>query len=68
MPRTATAGSLEEVIREFRKILPEDCATARAIDGLEPWEQVAQRAVDDGYIDFVNEFSTFIEVCVRHNS
>lgn len=65
MPTTA---SLDQVISEFRQILPADSATARAIDCHEPWERIAMRAVDDGYIEFANELGTFIEVCLRQNS
>ena len=56
---------LEDVISEFRRMLPPQSATARAIDGRETWERIALNAVDDGYIEFANELGRFIEVCVR---
>jgi hypothetical protein len=62
------AGCVEDVIGEFRRMLPGESATARAIDEREPWENIAMRAVDDGYIEFANELGTFIEVCVRRSS
>ena len=61
-------ASLEEVIGQFRRMLPEESATARAIDRQEPWERIALNAVNDGYIEFANEFASFIEVCLRRNS
>lgn len=59
---------LEQVISEFRQMLPAESATAQAIDRQEPWERIALKAVDDGYIEFANELGTFIEVCVRRSS
>jgi hypothetical protein len=63
-----TERGLEQVIYEFRRMLPEECATARAIDRHEPWERIAMRAVDDGYIEYANQLGTFIEVCLRRSS
>lgn len=60
--------NLESIIAEFRKILPADTATARAIDQHEPWEHIAMRAVDDGYIEFANELGTFVEICLRRSA
>ena len=57
-----TVSRLEEVISEFRQLLPAQSATAQAIDRHEPWERIALNAVDDGYIEFANELGTFIEV------
>jgi len=68
MSNLANPASLEQVIREFRSMLPAESATAKAIDRSEPWEHIAMRAVDDGYIEFVNELGAFIEVCLRRNS
>ena len=42
-----TVENLEQVIAEFRKILPAETATAQAIDRCEPWERIALRAVED---------------------
>ena len=63
-----TMESLEEIIAEFRRILPTETATAQAIDRRESWERIAMRAVDDGYIDFANELGSFIEVCLRRSA
>jgi len=60
-----TISGLEQVISEFRDMLPEQCATAQAIDRREPWETIALNAVDDGYIEFANDLGSFIEVCLR---
>lgn len=63
------AGSqLEEVIGQFRKMLPAQSATAMAIDQREPWEKIAVKALNDGYTDFVEEFSCLIEACLRRSS
>lgn len=62
------ATHLEEVISEFRQLLPAGSATAQAIDGNEPWERIALRAVEDGYIELAEELGRFIEACVRRNS
>jgi len=42
---------LEDLIAEFREMLPDQCGTAQAIDRKEPWERIALKAVDDGYIE-----------------
>ena len=52
----------------IRRMLPEESATARAIDRQEPWERIALNAVDDGYIEFANELGSFIEVCLRRST
>ena len=59
---------LEEIIMEFREILPAKCATAQAIDQRGPWEQIALKAIDDGYIDFADDFNTFVETCLRRGT
>ena len=61
-------ASLEQVIGQFRRMLPEESSTAQAIDRHEPWERIALNAVDDGYIEFANELGSFIEVCLRRSS
>lgn len=63
-----TYSRLEEVITEFRRMLPAQSNTAQAIDRHEPWERIAVNAVDDGYIEFANELGTFIEVCLRRSA
>ena len=59
---------MEEVITEFRQMLPAQCATAKAIDQRQPWEQIALRAIDDGYIQFAEDFNVLIEACLRRGS
>ena len=68
--RTAVGqmASLEQVIGQFRRMLPEESATAQAIDRREPWERIALNAVNDGYIEFANELGSFIEVCLRRST
>jgi len=56
---------LEEAIRQLRHMLPADTATARAIDRHEPWELIAIKAMDDGYIEAAHEFDRFVGACVR---
>jgi hypothetical protein len=56
---------LEDLIAEFREMLPDQCGTAQAIDRKDPWEQIALKAVEDGYIELADQFSAFIEVCLR---
>ena len=63
---TSQDGSpLQDLIAEFREMLPDQCGTAQAIDRKEPWEQVALAAVEDGYIDLADQFGAFMEICVR---
>ena len=64
MPTTA---NLEQAVSEFRRMLPDASATARAIDRGEPWERIALNAVNDGYIESTSELSTFLEVCLRRS-
>lgn len=56
---------LEEAIRQIRQILPADSATAQSIDQHEPWELIATKAIDDGYIDSAQELARFVEACLR---
>ncbi len=56
-------AALEHAVDEFRKMLPAATATAQAIDAGEPWERVALNAINDGYVDFANQLSTFLEAC-----
>lgn len=62
-----SVSNVEELIAEFRRQLPAKSRTAQAIDGHEPLEQIALKAVDDGYIEFTHEFNGFMQVCVRRN-
>jgi hypothetical protein len=59
---------LEELIVEFRAMLPEECETAQAIERKEPFEQIALKAIEDGYIDFSQQFTQFIETCLRRGA
>lgn len=62
-----TVSRFEEVITELRHMLPTNTATAQAIDQHEPWERIAMKAVDDGYIESVDEFVEFVEACLRRS-
>jgi len=64
--RTSHDGSrLQDLIAEFREMLPDQCATAQAIDRKDPWAQIAANAVEDGYIELADQFDGFVEVCLR---
>ena len=58
------SSRLVDLIMEFRDMLPTDCATAQAIDQGEPWERVALRAMEDGYIEVADQFNNFVEICL----
>ena len=58
----------EEVITQLRHMLPKNTATAQAIDQHEPWERIAIKAVDDGYIESADEFVRFVEACLRRST
>jgi hypothetical protein len=64
---TQKISHIEEVITQLRHMLPTGTATARAIDEHEPWEQIAMKAIDDGYIESADEFVRFVEACVRRS-
>ena len=61
-------ATLEQLINEFRRLLPGETHTAQAIDRGEPWEQIAIIAVNDGYIELANELGRRIEACFRQSS
>ena len=65
---TQTASQFEEVITQFRQMLPTHTATAQAIDQHEPWERIATKAIDDGYIESAGEFVRFVEACLRRSA
>lgn len=65
---TQIASHFEEVIVQLRQILPTNTATAQAIDQREPWEQIAMKAIEDGYIEAAEEFVQFVEACVRRST
>ena len=58
-------NGLEDLIAEFRLMLPAQSKTAQAIDRQDPFEQIAHRAIDEGYLEFVDQFSRFMEICLR---
>ncbi len=61
-------SDLEELIAEFRPMLPAQSKTALAIDRCDPFEEIAHKAIDEGYLQFVDqfsEFSEFREICLR---
>jgi hypothetical protein len=59
---------LEELITQLRPTLPKNTALAQAIDEHAPWEQIARKAIDDGYIEIADEFVQFVEACARHST
>ena len=61
-------AGLEELLVEFRRMLPEQCETAQAIDRQEPFERIALKAIEDGYIEFSQQFTQFMETCLRRNA
>ena len=63
-----SASRLEDLITEFRRILPAHSETAQAIDRQEPFERIALRAIEDGYVEFSHEFTDFIEACLRRGA
>lgn len=65
---TQIASDFEEVIVQLRHMLPTNTATAQAIDQHEPWEQIAMKAIGDGYIEAADEFVRFVEACVRRSA
>ena len=60
-------SNYDEFITQLRQMLPTDTATARAIDRNEPWERIAMKAIDDGYVESADEFVRFVEACVTHS-
>jgi hypothetical protein len=58
----------EVVVTRLRHMLPTNTATAQAIDQKEPWDQIAMKAIDDGYIESADEFIQFVEAFLRSNT
>jgi len=52
----------EEVIKQLRPMLPACSETAQAIDHHETWDQIAGRAVADGFIKLVDDFDAYLAV------
>jgi hypothetical protein len=65
---TQTVSHFDEFITQFRHMLPTNTATARAIDQHEPWERIAVKAIDDGYIESADAFVRFVEACLRRST
>lgn len=61
-------AGLEDLLVEFRRMLPAQCETAQAIDRQEPFERIALKAIEDGYIEFSQQFTQFMETCLRRNA
>jgi hypothetical protein len=62
---TLMASQIEEVLSEFRRILPAQTGTARAIDAHAPVEEIAAMAITDGYIDSAEDFLRLVDACLR---
>jgi hypothetical protein len=58
-------ADLEDFLAEFRPTLPAQSRTAQAIDRQEPFERIAFKAIDDGYIDFADRLNRFMEIRLR---
>jgi len=61
-------NGMEEFIAEFRVMLPAKSKTAQAIDRQDPFEQIAFKAIDEGYVEFVDQYSKFMEICLRRGT
>ena len=57
-----------EFVAEFRLRLPAQSKTAQAIDRKDPFEKIAFKAIDEGYVEFVDQFSGFMEKCLRRST
>ena len=68
MGQNGIEEGLEEFVAEFRLKLPAQSKTAQAIDRKDPFEKIAFRAIDEGYVEFVDQFSRFMENCLRRSS
>ena len=60
-------SGLEEFLAEFRPTLPAQSRTAQAIDRQEPFERIAFKAIDDGYIEFADRLNEFMEIRLRRS-
>ena len=58
---------LEGLVAEFREMLPPQSETAQAIDRQEPFERIAFKAIDDGYIEFADRLNRFMEIRLRRS-
>jgi len=64
----AQETSLEDAIRRLRQLLPAGTAAAQAIDRRESWQQIAVKAVREGYSDLLEEFNLMVEGVLRRCS
>ncbi len=62
-----TDSRFEALITQLRPMLPPHTALAQAIDQHDPWDRIALKAIDDGYIEVADEFVQFVEACVLHS-
>jgi len=60
-------SGLEEFLAELRPTLPAQSETAQAIDRQAPFEQIAHKAIDDGYIEFADRLNRFMEIRLRRS-
>ena len=60
-------SGLEEFLAELRPTLPAQSRTAQAIDRQEPFERIAFKAIDDGYIEFADRLNEFMEIRLRRS-
>ncbi len=60
-------SGLEELLAELRPTLPAQSRTAQAIDRQEPFERIAFKAIDDGYIEFADRLNRFMEIRLRRS-
>jgi hypothetical protein len=63
-----SVSDLEELIAEFRPMLPAQSKTAQAIDQHDPFDEIAHKAIDEGYLQFADQFSKFMEICLRRGT
>ncbi len=60
-------SGLEEFLAELRPTLPAQSRTAQAIDRQEPFERIAFKAIDDGYLEFADRLNRFMEIRLRRS-
>ena len=60
-------SGLEELLAELRPTLPAQSRTAQAIDRQEPFERIAFKAIDDGYLEFADRLNRFMEIRLRRS-
>ena len=65
---TQIVSHFEEVITQLRHMLPKNTATAQAIDQHESWEQIAMKAINDGYVESADAFVRSVEACLRRSA